>query len=109
MTAAAAVMFDIDRPLEVRAIDVAPPGPHEVAVRTAASGVCHSDLTTHNGTATRLPLPMVLGHEGAGVVEAIGEGSKDSFPAITSSLPRCRNAGSASGAAKVSRRCAPRS
>jgi S-(hydroxymethyl)mycothiol dehydrogenase len=54
-------------------IDVDPPGPHEVAVRIEASGVCHSDLhVVRTGWAHRLP--VLLGHEGAGVVEAVGEG-----------------------------------
>jgi S-(hydroxymethyl)mycothiol dehydrogenase len=54
-------------------IEVDPPGPQEVAVRIEASGVCHSDLhVVRTGWAHRLP--VLLGHEGAGVVEAIGEG-----------------------------------
>lgn len=70
----AAVLTSVDTPLEVRDdIEIADPGPGEVRVRIAASGVCHSDLSVQNGTIP-LPTPMVLGHEGAGVVEAIGEG-----------------------------------
>ncbi len=54
-------------------IEVSPPGPSEVAVRIEASGVCHSDLhVAQTGWAHRLP--VLLGHEGAGVVEAVGEG-----------------------------------
>jgi len=49
------------------------PGPGEVTVRMVASGICHSDLNVLDGTAPA-PLPIVLGHEGAGVVEALGEG-----------------------------------
>jgi S-(hydroxymethyl)glutathione dehydrogenase / alcohol dehydrogenase len=57
----------------VQELELAPPGPHEVLVRLGASGVCHSDLNAIDGTAeTRCP--AVLGHEGAGVVEAIGPG-----------------------------------
>jgi S-(hydroxymethyl)mycothiol dehydrogenase len=53
-------------------IDVAAPGPHEVQVQIEASGVCHSDLhVVETGWAHRLP--VLLGHEGAGVVEAVGE------------------------------------
>lgn len=49
------------------------PGAGEVAVRMLASGICHSDLNVMDGTAPA-PLPVVLGHEGAGVVDAVGEG-----------------------------------
>src|SRR3954469_22105153 len=59
--------------LEVVELDLAPPGPEEVLVRLHASGVCHSDQNAIDGTsATRCP--AVLGHEGAGIVEAVGEG-----------------------------------
>ncbi len=59
--------------LEVVELDLAPPGPGEVLVRVHASGVCHSDLNAIDGTAeTRCP--AVLGHEGAGIVEAVGPG-----------------------------------
>jgi Zn-dependent alcohol dehydrogenase len=52
---------------------VRPPRPGEVMIRLAACGVCHSDLSATNGTIT-YPLPLVLGHEGAGIVTAVGEG-----------------------------------
>ena len=54
-------------------LEVPAPGPGEVTVRMLASGICHSDLNVLDGTAPS-PLPIVLGHEGAGVVEAIGDG-----------------------------------
>ena len=69
----AAVMAAPGEPLEVRDIDVNAPRSNEVQVRLAASGVCHSDLTIHEGLVP-LPLPLVLGHEGAGVVTEVGEG-----------------------------------
>jgi Zn-dependent alcohol dehydrogenase len=57
--------------VEVREVELAAPGPGEVLVRLQASGVCHSDLNAVDGTsATRCA--AVLGHEGAGVVEAVG-------------------------------------
>ena len=69
----AAVLERTGAPLEVVELDLAPPGPGEVLVRLRAGGVCHSDLNAIDGTAeTRCP--AVLGHEGAGVVEAVGEG-----------------------------------
>jgi len=69
----AAVLHAYNAPLAVEEVALAPPGPGEVGVRLHASGVCHSDWNTVSG-ATPNPLPAVLGHEGAGVVEAIGEG-----------------------------------
>src|SRR4051812_30348105 len=70
----AAVLTAVDTPLETRDdIEIAPPGPGEVRVKVVASGVCHSDLSVQNGTIP-LPTPIVLGHEGAGIVEEIGEG-----------------------------------
>ena len=54
-------------------IEIAPPGPGEAKVKIVASGVCHSDLSVQNGTIP-LPPPIVLGHEGAGIVEEVGEG-----------------------------------
>ena len=69
----AAVLASTGGPVEVGDVELAPPGPGEVLVRLAASGVCHSDLNAVDGTAeTRCP--AVLGHEGAGIVEAVGEG-----------------------------------
>ena len=64
------------RPLTVDEVDLAPPQRGEVLVRIAAAGLCHSDLSVINGDRPR-PVPMVLGHEGAGVVEAVGEGVDD--------------------------------
>jgi Zn-dependent alcohol dehydrogenase len=59
--------------LVVEDLDIEAPHPGEVAVRLVATGVCHSDLNGLRGS-RELPLPMVLGHEGAGVVEAVGAG-----------------------------------
>jgi alcohol dehydrogenase len=59
--------------VEVTDVDLAPPRAHEVLVRLHASGVCHSDLNAVDGT-SETRCPAVLGHEGAGVVEAIGDG-----------------------------------
>ncbi|WP_411277611.1 alcohol dehydrogenase catalytic domain-containing protein [Gaiella sp.] len=73
MKVRAAVLERTGASLEVVSLDLAPPGPAEVLVRLEASGVCHSDFNAVDGTAeTRCP--AVLGHEGAGVVEAIGPG-----------------------------------
>jgi NDMA-dependent alcohol dehydrogenase len=70
----AAVLIGIDEPLEIRNdVEVEAPHAGEVKVRMAASGVCHSDLSVQNGTLLG-GAPMVLGHEGAGVVEEVGSG-----------------------------------
>ncbi|MFJ5778331.1 Zn-dependent alcohol dehydrogenase [Streptomyces sp. NPDC093094] len=73
MAVRAAVLPAIGAPLEITGIDLPDPGPGEVRVRLAAAGVCHSDLSLSDGT-MRVPVPAVLGHEGAGTVVAVGEG-----------------------------------
>jgi S-(hydroxymethyl)glutathione dehydrogenase / alcohol dehydrogenase len=69
----AAVLEHTGGALAVQELELAPPGQGEVLVRLAASGVCHSDQNAIDGTA-ETPCPAVLGHEGAGVVEALGPG-----------------------------------
>jgi S-(hydroxymethyl)glutathione dehydrogenase/alcohol dehydrogenase len=73
MAVRAAVLPAIGAPLEITDIDLPEPGPGKLRVRLAAAGVCHSDLSLTNGT-LRLPVPAVLGHEGAGTVVSVGEG-----------------------------------
>jgi S-(hydroxymethyl)glutathione dehydrogenase/alcohol dehydrogenase len=68
----AAVLRKLHAPLELEEIDVSRPGPREVLVRTAATGVCHSDLHVLDGGIPALQ-PTVLGHEPSGVVEAVGD------------------------------------
>ncbi len=58
--------------LNIESIEMDSPGPREVLVRTLATGVCHSDLHYLQGK-SRMAMPAVLGHEGAGIVEAVGE------------------------------------
>ncbi len=67
----AAVLREVGKPLQIEDVQINKPGPHEVLIRTAAAGVCHSDLHFIEGKYPH-PLPAVLGHESAGVVEAIG-------------------------------------
>jgi len=67
----AAILEQVGAPLAIREIEIAAPGPHEVVVRTAAVGLCHSDLHMIHGIYP-LPLPAVLGHEVSGVVQAVG-------------------------------------
>jgi S-(hydroxymethyl)glutathione dehydrogenase/alcohol dehydrogenase len=70
----AAVLEEFGQPLEVQELDLAEPKAGEVLVRLVACGVCHTDLYTASGADPSGYAPTVLGHEGAGVVEAVGEG-----------------------------------
>jgi len=72
----AAPPYAESRPLRIQEVELDPPGPGEVLVRIAAAGLCHSDLSVINGDRPR-PLPMVLGHEAAGIVEEVGPGVDD--------------------------------
>ncbi len=67
----AAVLREVGKPLQIEDVQIGKPGPHEVLIRTAAAGVCHSDLHFMEGKYP-FPLPAVLGHESAGVVEQVG-------------------------------------
>ena len=67
----AAILREVDRPLEIEEVQVDNPGPREVLIRTGATGVCHSDLHFVEGK-YRINMPAVLGHEAAGTVEAVG-------------------------------------
>jgi Zn-dependent alcohol dehydrogenase len=69
----AVVARELGLPVSVEQIEVQSPRHGEVMIRLAACGVCHSDLSATNGTIA-YPLPLVLGHEGAGIVTAVGEG-----------------------------------
>ena len=93
--------------LEVREIDVEEPGPDDVLVRIAATGVCGSDLHVVRGEWKR-PVPMVLGHEGAGVVEAVGSRVTGVAPGervVLSWAPSCGECGPCLAGRPVA--CAP--
>ena len=70
----AAVAFAAGQPLEIVEVDVAPPQKGEVLVRIVATGVCHTDAFTLSGDDPEGVFPAILGHEGGGIVEAVGEG-----------------------------------
>ncbi|MFZ6045325.1 S-(hydroxymethyl)glutathione dehydrogenase/class III alcohol dehydrogenase [Pseudomonas sp. CR3202] len=70
----AAVAFEQRRPLQIVEVDVAPPRAGEVLVRIVASGVCHTDAYTLSGADPEGLFPSILGHEGGGIVEAVGPG-----------------------------------
>jgi S-(hydroxymethyl)glutathione dehydrogenase / alcohol dehydrogenase len=68
----AAVLTDVGEPFQIREVELAEPQSGEVRVRIAATGLCASDLNAIDGKRTLVPFPAVLGHEAAGVVEAVG-------------------------------------
>jgi len=70
----AALLEASGAPADVRDITIDAPGPNEVRVQIVASGVCHTDLTVKNLNGNGMAFPIVLGHEGAGYIEAVGEG-----------------------------------
>lgn len=87
----AAVLWDTGAEWKIERIDLDDPKEGEVLVRLAASGMCHSDEHVVTGDSP-LPLPMVGGHEGAGVVQSVGPGVKSLAPGdhvVTSFLPAC--------------------
>src|SRR5580692_9247449 len=67
----AAVLREVGKPLSIEDVQIGKPGPHEVLIRTVAAGVCHSDVHFWEGSYP-YPMPAVLGHESAGIVEAVG-------------------------------------
>ena len=67
----AAVLYEVNKPLVIEDVSLQKPGPREVLIRTAVAGLCHSDLHFMEGLYPH-PLPAVLGHEFAGVVEQVG-------------------------------------
>lgn len=99
MTIRGAVLEEIGRPrpftestpLSVSELQLDPPGPDELLVRIEAAGLCHSDLSVVDGNRVR-PVPMLLGHEAAGVIEDVGPGGSD-LPVgqrvVMTFLPRC--------------------
>jgi len=91
MKTKAAVLYEPNTPLVVEELDLADPGEGEVLVRVRAAGVCHSDYHIMKGEWSS-PMPVVLGHEGAGVVERVGAGVKNvapGDPVILNFRPNC--------------------
>jgi S-(hydroxymethyl)glutathione dehydrogenase/alcohol dehydrogenase len=89
----AAVLEEFGKPLVVQEVELADPKPGEVLVRLVACGVCHTDMYTASGADPSGYAPAVLGHEGAGVVEKVGEGVKDvavGDHVVTLFSPQCR-------------------
>ena len=89
----AVVLREPGRPVAVEEVELDPPKAGEVLVRVAAAGVCHSDVRLADGELGPGRWPMVLGHEGAGVVESVGEGADHVAPGdhvAFSFVPACR-------------------
>jgi S-(hydroxymethyl)glutathione dehydrogenase/alcohol dehydrogenase len=89
----AALLEEFARPLVVQELELADPQAGEVLVRLVACGVCHTDMYTASGVDPSGYAPTVLGHEGAGVVEALGEGISElalGDHVVTLFSPQCR-------------------
>src|SRR5919107_3586161 len=89
----AAVLEEFGAPLQVQEVDLAEPKAGEALVRLVACGVCHTDLYTASGADPSGYAPTVLGHEGAGVVEEVGDGVTSVAPGdhvVTLFSPQCR-------------------
>src|SRR5436305_15111311 len=93
MKVRAAVLEQFGAPLAVQEVELAEPRAGEALVRLVACGVCHTDLYTASGADPSGYAPAVLGHEGAGVVERVGEGVESREPGdhvVTLCSPQCR-------------------
>jgi aryl-alcohol dehydrogenase len=91
MKIAAAVVPARSAPFQIETLELAGPNPDEVLVRIVASGMCHTDLHARDGYFANLPYPIVCGHEGAGIVEAVGAAVTDLAPGdpVVISFPWC--------------------
>ena len=72
MKTKSAVLYEYGKPLQIEELDLDRPKDKEVLIKYEAAGICHTDLSIINGILTAPPLPAVLGHEGAGVVQEVG-------------------------------------
>ena len=91
MRITAAVLYDVNKPYSIEPVELDPPKRGEVLVKVGAAGICRSDLHFQKGEAT-IALPAVLGHEGSGTVEAVGDGVgmvKAGDRVILSFVPNC--------------------
>src|SRR6204780_2330741 len=93
MKTRAAVAWEADKPLSIEEVDLAGPKAGEVLVRIIATGVCHTDAFTLSGADSEGLFPVILGHEGGGIVVEVGEGvttvKKDDH-VIPLYTPECR-------------------
>ena len=86
----ASTPYASSRPIVVTELDLDPPGPTELLIRVEAAGICHSDLSVVNGARPR-PVPMLLGHESAGIVIETGKETsiRPGQRVVMTFLPRC--------------------
>jgi len=92
MKTKAAVAVGANQPMEIMELDLRDPEPDEVLIRLHATGVCHSDLSVLDGAVNFGGFPVVLGHEGSGVIEAVGSAVTSLVPGdrvITTVMPQC--------------------
>ncbi|WP_040810612.1 alcohol dehydrogenase catalytic domain-containing protein [Nocardia concava] len=92
-TIGAQTPFADSKPIVISELELGEPGPGELLVRIEAAGLCHSDLSVVDGNRVR-PVPMLLGHEASGIVEALGPGETDiqvGQRVVMTFLPRCGN------------------
>lgn len=93
ITCRAAVAWEPKKPLSLETVEVLPPRAGEVRVKIVASGVCHTDAYTLGGHDSEGVFPCILGHEGGGIVESVGEGVTSVVPGdhvIPLYIPECR-------------------
>ncbi|CRK89513.1 CLUMA_CG003273, isoform A [Clunio marinus] len=94
ITCRAAVVWVAKEKMEIEDVQVDPPRKDEVRVKMIATGICHSDLSGQAGRILSIQYPIILGHEGAGIVESVGEGVtkfKTGDHVIPIFLPQCKN------------------
>ncbi|CAH1795382.1 unnamed protein product [Owenia fusiformis] len=94
ITCNAAVAWEPKKPLVIETVEVAPPKAGEVRIKVTATGVCHTDAYTLDGFDSEGKFPVILGHEGGGIVESVGEGVTSVQPGdhvIPLYIPQCKN------------------
>ncbi|KAK3582700.1 hypothetical protein CHS0354_013051 [Potamilus streckersoni] len=92
ITCRAAVAWEAKKPLSLETVEVAPPQAGEVRIKITHTGVCHTDAYTLDGFDSEGKFPVVLGHEGGGIIESVGEGVKSVAPGdhvIPLYIPQC--------------------
>jgi len=93
ITCRAAVAWEAKKPLSIETVEVAPPKEHEVRIKILYTGVCHTDAYTLDGHDPEGAFPIILGHEGGGIVESVGPGVTEVAPGdhvIPLYVPQCR-------------------
>lgn len=88
----AAVAWEPHKPMSIEAIEVAPPKDHEVRIKMVASGICRTDDHVIEGQMANIKFPLIVGHEGAGIVESVGRGVTTVKPGdkvIPIPMPQC--------------------